>query len=133
MITYDLTCINGHIFEAWFKDYDSFSRQRESGQVECPTCGSSAVDIAFTGCAVHTGRRSAGPLPARDSVVERLAAFLEKNFEDVGERFADEARQMHQGESERRNIRGTATAGEEETLRDEGIAFLKIPLPKLNG
>jgi hypothetical protein len=133
MITYDLTCIDGHRFEAWFKDYQSFTRQRQSGQVECPACGSTEVEIAFTGCAVHTGRRSAEPLPPRDSIIQRLASYLERNFEDVGERFADEARQIHHGESKQRNIRGTATPGEEEALRDEGIGFVKIPLPKLNG
>lgn len=49
--------------------------------------------------------------------------------EDVGERFAEEARRIHYGESERRSIRGQASRADTEALAEEGIAVLKLPLP----
>ena len=51
------------------------------------------------------------------------------NTEDVGERFADEARRIHYGEAAERGIRGQATPDEREALRDEGIEVMPLPLP----
>ena len=56
--------------------------------------------------------------------------YVQTNFEDVGPKFAAEALKIHYGVAEKRNIKGSATADEEETLRDEGIEFFKIPMPK---
>ncbi len=132
MMVYDLRCRGGHVFEAWFKDRESYLEQRRSARVECPSCGSSEVNIAFTGCSIQT-RRPETAAAARDSAIERLRGFLEENFEDVGRRFAEEARLIHSGEAERRNIRGLTTEEEEKVLRKEGVAFLKLPVVKLDG
>jgi hypothetical protein len=51
------------------------------------------------------------------------------NTEDVGERFAEEARRIHYGESENRGIRGDATAEERQALQEEGIEVVAIPMP----
>ena len=50
--------------------------------------------------------------------------------EDVGQRFAEEARRMHHGETEHRNIRGQASAEETEALLDEGIQIMPLVLPE---
>lgn len=50
-----------------------------------------------------------------------------RNTENVGEKFAQEARRMHDGETEERAIRGTATPEEREELAQEGIAVMPIP------
>ena len=52
------------------------------------------------------------------------------NTEDVGERFADEARRMHHGEVERRNIRGQASAEETEALIEEGVSVMPLLIPE---
>ena len=49
--------------------------------------------------------------------------------EDVGERFAEEARRIHYGEATERGIRGQATAEQTEALLDEGIAVMPLPIP----
>ena len=49
--------------------------------------------------------------------------------EDVGDRFADEARKMHYGETEERGIRGQATREQTEALLDEGIPVMPLPIP----
>lgn len=131
MIAYDLRCLEGHVFEAWFKDRRSFLDQKEAGRVQCPVCGSSGVEVAFTGCAIQTERRRELP-EARDSLVHHFQLFLQKNFEDVGAMFAEEARRIHNGQAKRRNIRGTTTPEEEKDLKEDGVEFVKIPIPRLD-
>jgi hypothetical protein len=52
-----------------------------------------------------------------------------ENTEDVGERFAEEARRIHYGETETRGIRGLASPEERVALRDEGIEVMALPIP----
>jgi hypothetical protein len=52
------------------------------------------------------------------------------NTEDVGDKFPEEARRMHYGETEERGIRGQATVAETEALIEEGIGVLPLPVPK---
>lgn len=62
------------------------------------------------------------------------AAFLKalrhvvSNTEDVGERFADEARRMHYGDVEARSIRGQASVRQAVELLEEGIEVLPLPM-----
>jgi hypothetical protein len=65
-------------------------------------------------------------------MLEMVHDFVSKNFDDVGERFAEVALKIHRGEESKRNIRGVTTNKEEETLREEGVEFVKIPVPKFD-
>ena len=58
----------------------------------------------------------------------KMVRHVVANTEDVGNSFPEEARKMHYGEAEHRNIRGHATAEETEELIDEGIAVMPLPL-----
>ncbi|GAB4258734.1 MAG: DUF1178 family protein [Deferrisomatales bacterium] len=148
MITFDLSCANGHRFEGWFQNREAFEDQHRRGLVSCPLCGSTAITKELSAVAVHVSKRSApshrpppeepapqGPGPAKPAVDVRpffraVAEFVEKHFEDVGTSFAEEARKIARGEAEARNIRGTTTPAEEAALEEDGIAFLKVPVPK---
>ena len=67
-------------------------------------------------------------------VLRQMRRYIEQNFQHVGPRFAEEARRMHQGETERRSIYGEASAEESRALRDEGIEVAQIPwLPPHDG
>jgi hypothetical protein len=133
MIAFDMECSRGHIFEGWFDSHASFEDQNARGLVRCPYCDDTDIRKLMSPVAVkksHTENR-----PAREGIdYQRLAReivdYVQNNFEDVGPKFAAEALKMHYGVAERRNIKGSATADEEETLRDEGIEFFKVPLPK---
>lgn len=61
-----------------------------------------------------------------------LHEYIDKTFEDVGSKFAEVALKIHIGEEDNRNIKGTTTKTEEDTLREEGIPFIKIPIPKFD-
>ncbi len=143
MILFDLKCDAGHQFEAWFRDGASFDAQRRSRKVQCPTCGSDAVEKAPMAPKLVRGESAGEPAPPPAKapsksppapnlkMLRALREHIEKNSDDVGERFADEARKVHYGEVEPHNIHGRATPEESRELRDEGIEFGEIPwLPR---
>ena len=53
---------------------------------------------------------------------------INANTEDVGGKFAEEARKIHYGESEERGIRGQATPEEVQDLTDEGVEIAPVPV-----
>jgi hypothetical protein len=137
VIIFDLKCENGHKFDGWFKDRQAFIKQNSQKLVACPICNSCSVDIVPSSVTiVGKDSRSAGKLEEKEiSPLKALQAFqqyINKNFEDVGNQFAEVALKIHFGEEEKRNIKGTTTPQEEETLREEGIQFVKIPIPKMD-
>lgn len=85
------------------------------------------------------------PAPASDNTSSTMAIsgqlrealhemkrFVEANAENVGDKFADEARKIHNGDAEERNIYGETTPDEAEALEEEGVPFGRIPWPKTN-
>ncbi len=130
MIAFDLICSNGHQFECWFKDSASFEEQKSSGIINCPVCDDHQVEKALSSFGIRKNggkkRKQEDPYKALQVVHE----YLDKHFEDVGIDFTKEVLKMHYGESEKRNIKGTATADEETLLKEEGVQFLKIPIIK---
>ena len=133
MIAYDLECVNGHRFEGWFDNAESFSKQHKKGLVTCPVCGSAEVSKMFSTFGIAKHRDSEAPEKPPQQL-EQFIQYVEDNFEDVGVEFAKEALKMHYGVTDYRNIRGVSSEKEEETLRQEGVPFIKLParLPPLS-
>jgi hypothetical protein len=157
MIHYQLRCSEAHEFDGWFKDSATFDRQAALGLVECPTCGNAKVERALMAPSVSTrlalpapaaeAERQAeapavptpAPVPALPpqamarlpaqmvAVLQRMRAEVEKNCDYVGPGFAEEARRMHRGESDKRGIYGETTPDEAESLAEEGIQIASIP------
>lgn len=139
----NLRCAHGHGFEGWFASEDDFLDQNGRGLIECPLCADriitrlpSAPRLNLSGASAPAPAPAAAPASAAAvSPADLQAAWLQavqqvlKNTEDVGERFADEARRIHYGESEHRGIRGQASAEEREALADEGIEVMALPIP----
>ena len=67
--------------------------------------------------------------PELQAAVLKMVRHVVANTEDVGHSFAEEARKIHYGETEQRNIRGHATAEETAELMEEGIGVMPLPLP----
>ncbi len=136
MITYDLKCGNGHKFEGWFANREAFETQRDEALISCPLCESRKIEKVPSAFAVHLShdtsvKEGATAADTRAmSYIRAVSEFVDVNFEDVGDKFADEALKMHRGEKDNRSIRGTSTEAEEEDLKDEGVEFLKVVLPK---
>lgn len=145
----NLRCANGHGFEGWFASDDDYMDQNGRGLVECPLCADkvitrmpSAPRLNLSGAreaqaqaqvqapATPPGAPQVAPQPA-----DLQAAFMKavremmQRTEDVGTRFAEEARRIHYGETPERGIRGQASPEEREALRDEGIETFALPIP----
>ena len=134
MIAYDLTCCQGHTFEGWFADAQAFQTQKKKGLLTCPVCSSAEISRLPSTFAIK--HRPAVGRPPHDDAQKKLEAlghqiqdYVEKNFDDVGSDFAKEALKIHYGAEKPRNIRGVSTTQEEKTLRNEGVDFIKVPLP----
>ena len=152
MIRYRLICSQDHEFEAWFRDSTAYDRQLRRHQVTCPHCG----DVDVTKAVMAPGLKSTpsegrgdGPVEGRSegrgagatgaeakahevarrilAAVGKLKDQVETDCEYVGERFADEARAIHQGDAEDRGIYGEATAEEADDLIEEGIPVFRLP------
>ncbi|QKT02392.1 DUF1178 family protein [Ectothiorhodospiraceae bacterium 2226] len=131
MIVYDLACADGHRFEGWFAGAQDFERQLREGLLTCPVCEAGAVRRVPAPSRINTGK-GARPVPdtAGGGVAEllrKVRELAERSSEDVGERFAEEARRIHYGETEHRNIRGQASAEEVKSLTEEGVPVLPLP------
>ena len=135
MIVYQLNCSSGHGFEAWFRDGASYETQSAAGDVACPMCGDTDVGKAPMAPNVATRRSQIDPHERRArevareilQTVDRLRREVEEKCDNVGDRFAEEARRIHHGETEERGIYGEATDEEAVALDDEGIEFYRLP------
>jgi hypothetical protein len=156
MIRYDLRCSKGHAFDAWFRGSEGYEAERAAGRVLCAICGDSGVEKALMAPAVAASRdRPSPPVPApagdapQASAAPALSAppehplhraltalrsKLEREAEYVGDRFAAEARRMHEGETETKAIWGEATLADAKALLEDGAPVAPLPpLPKRNG
>ncbi len=141
MIVFELICAERHRFEGWFASGEEFGAQKKRRLISCPLCGSDSVE-KLPSARIRTGdaadsRRAAKPGPqsgqSQDlqgrAALNELMNYVLLNTEDVGGRFAQEARRMHQEETPRRGIRGTATHEEAKGMVEEGIPIVPLPIP----
>ena len=140
----DLHCTQQHTFEGWFGSEADFQDQLARGLVECPLCGDVAISKMLSAPRLNLGGAKEEPAqaaaPQQDVVAApdrtmqaawmKMVRHVMANTEDVGPRFADEARRIHYGETQERGIRGQASPGETQALLDEGIGVLPLPVPK---
>lgn len=143
----NLHCAAEHAFEGWFASEEDFQSQLGRGLVSCPLCGDTGIVKGLTAPRLNlrSGTRdepvAAASVAAQDVVAGPDKAALQAAYlkavrelmaktEDVGDRFASEARRMHYGEATERDIRGQATAEETRELLEEGISVLPLPIPK---
>ena len=129
MILFALRCAADHEFEGWFRDGATFERQSVAGKIICPQCGDKSVTKAPMAPRVQRSRgAAAAPSPAqlRKALLE-LRRHVETNCDYVGERFVEEARRIHYGESDPRGIYGEASADDAQDLAEEGIEVKRIP------
>ena len=136
LIHYSLQCDAGHEFEGWFSSSADFDRQSEAGYVSCPHCGSASVGKLLMAPNVTTGRQKEKVQAvvmdtARREMMGKLKEMVREvraNSEDVGEKFPEEARKIHYGETEHRSIYGVASFEDAKELAEEGIDVHPIPL-----
>lgn len=148
MKIFDLQCDSGHAFEGWFSSEGEFTEQKNAGLLSCPLCASSEVVRIPSAPRLNLKSRAASRAepaqaeqpkgqagvanaPSRELQAAWLKAVrhVMTHTEDVGERFAEEARRMHYGETKERGIRGQATREQTRDLLDEGIVVAPLLIP----
>lgn len=134
MIQYTLNCENSHKFEAWFKSGAAFDEQLRNGDVSCPICASGQVEKALMAPAVTTRSNRKVSLSSGhpeqlelQRKLKELRSKVEAEADYVGDKFATEARKIHDEESDPRAIYGEATADEVSGLLEDGIDFMPLP------
>ncbi len=151
----DLRCANGHLFEGWFASEDDFLAQNGSRHIECPMCADQlitrmpsaprlnlghtrsevrdeapAAQVDAANASAATAVTVVNPAPVElQAMWLRAVQHIVANTEDVGARFAEEARRIHYGEAQHRGIRGQATSDERAALAEEGIEAVPLPMP----
>lgn len=131
-----MQCEQEHGFEGWFASSEDFDGQQAKGLVACPYCGSQKVTKLLMAPNVATGRqKERTQTVAMDTLRRDMMARIKDavkeiraNAEDVGERFPEEARKIHYGETEARGIIGQASPDEAQALTDEGIEIAPLPV-----
>jgi hypothetical protein len=151
MIRYSLHCDRGHTFESWFQSSSAYESQEKRRLVNCPVCDSAKVERSIMAPQIVSkkGRDSAIPAPAQPPAevtapgstpllmaqerelrtkLKELRDHIVKNADNVGERFANEARKMHYGDIDQRAIYGEASPEEARSLIDEGVEVSPLPV-----
>ena len=134
MIRFALVCSQAHEFEGWFRDNADFDRQQKHNMVSCPVCETQSVGKAIMAPAVSTARQKEKITLAMGdeqrrmmSEMRALTQKMKAGADYVGDKFADEARKIHDGDTEPRGIYGEATNEEARALIEDGIDFMPLP------
>lgn len=134
MIHFSLCCVEGHDFDGWFRNNDDFESQKSRGLVACPVCHSTSVEKGLMAPAIAKKADNAPMALSADAGQRKMMAQLKElsqkvraNSDYVGNKFAEEARKIHFGESDKTSIYGEATAQEATQLAEDGVSFMPLP------
>lgn len=137
MISFNLICKNDHEFEGWFRNSDDFARQAGKKLVECPQCGDVEIEKSLMAPVVGaksavraTRAEKADQAKKLKKMLGEVRDYVEKNFDDVGDEFPEEARKIYYGETDERPIYGNASDEQARELADEGVPVGKLPWVK---
>jgi len=131
MIKYSLECNQSHTFDAWFSDSLNFEKQNKKNQISCPNCSSLKIKKSIMAPSIPSKNYKSDLLNEKKDKVEvvlsKVRKHVEDNFDYVGDKFADEARSMHYGEKEEREIYGETTIEDAVDLIEEGVNVKPMP------
>ena len=131
MIKYNLKCENDHNFDAWFSDSSNFEKQIKKNLILCPKCSSTKIEKNIMAPNIGSKKQSyTNALKTEkniEKIIKNVRKHVEKNYEYVGNKFADEARAIHYGEKEEREIYGETSVEEAVDLIEEGVNVTPLP------
>ncbi|WBF65705.1 MAG: DUF1178 family protein [Candidatus Kinetoplastibacterium crithidii] len=135
---FNLHCNNDHMFEGWFRSHNEYEEQISKNLITCPICSSSTISKLLS--TPYIGKKGSIALEKtqsnndiRDKSLEQQAKTIENlrqiinKAENVGNNFAEEARMIHSGESQKTSIKGNISLEEKKELEEEGINIIPIP------
>jgi hypothetical protein len=148
MITFDLKCAHGHVFEGWFGSSADYARQYDQRMICCPVCGNDQIAKAIMApniSAKSNQKSLQNPNPALSArpdpealpaqMRDMLQAIAQKQAEMlpsstwVGGQFPEEVRAIYYGETPNRLIHGEASPSEARELAEEGVPIMPMLTP----
>lgn len=133
MKVFTLRCSGDHEFEGWFPSAEESERQLANKMTSCPLCDSTDLTRVPSAPRLNLAQEKTRTVALNDQAAQALwikaLREIAKNTEDVGARFAEEARRIFYREAPERAIRGLASQTERDELLEEGIEVLALPLP----
>ena len=134
MIKYNLKCSNGHEFISWFSDSLEFDKLNKKKLLECIYCSSKKINKSIMAPMISGGKLKEDSsnllnekLSDKKKELLEIRNYIEKNFEFVGDKLSQKAREVYYDKKTKKSIYGTATLKEKEELADEGIDLLSVP------
>ena len=131
MIVFNLICkICSTEFEGWFESAKEFDKQKRKKIINCPYCNSSSVKKSLMTPNLPVKSNSKKETKLKKAVANNIKKYrkiVEKNFDYVGDQFAEEAKKMKYGEKEERPIYGEATIEQTKELAEEEIQVVPLP------
>ena len=134
MIKYNLKCKNNHEFESWFSDSKQFEKLKIKKMLECIFCSSKDISKSIMAPMVSGSKNTEHELEIFEKEIEnkkkellKIREYIEKNFENVGDKLSQKAREVFYDKKTKKSIYGTATPEERDELAEEGIDLLSIP------
>ena len=134
MIKYNLKCDNDHEFESWFSDSNEFEKLNKKKLLECIYCSSKKIEKSIMAPMISATKSKDDKMNFFDKKISKnkdellkLRNYVEKNFEFVGDKFTEKAREVFYDKKSKKGIYGTTTAKEKAELEEEGIELLSIP------
>ena len=136
MILFDLQCEKYHKFECWFATSANYEEQLKNKMISCPYCNSTKIQKSLMAPNINTkstfknskkNNRKKLAQTNLENQIKKFKRYIEKNTDNVGKNFAEEARKIYYGETKSRPIRGESTKKEAQELADEGIPFSQLP------
>jgi hypothetical protein len=140
----NLQCAGLHLFEGWFSSEDDFAGQHIRREIHCPVCNNNDIVKRLSAPRLSLGATEAQanqPSDQEEGPVAESPVALQSQWlqvckdilaatTDVGNDFTEAARKIHYGEAPHRAIRGQATQEQVQTLVEEGIGVLPLPVPE---
>ena len=136
MILFDLQCDKNHKFEGWFASSANYEEQLKNKMIVCPYCNSTKIQKSLMAPNINTKSTSKNSKKSNkkklaqnnlENQIKKFRKYIEKNTDNVGKNFAEEARKIYYGETKSRPIRGESTEKEAQELAEEGIPFSQLP------
>jgi hypothetical protein len=134
MIVYNLICEHQHLFEGWFTSAEDYDLQIAQKLLTCPVCSSQQISKQLSAPRLNLAQSETIQESAQQLVQAEMLRLMRQwvdKTEDVGERFAEEARRIHYQEAPERGIRGVASREEARALLEEGIEVMPLPIAEM--
>ena len=136
MIKYKLFCKDCSVnFDSWFSSSSEFEKVKRLKLLNCVKCGSKSISKSLMAPNIMKTKNKSNLIDSSKKLkiknkLREYQKFIKNNFQYVGDNFTYEARSIHYGKKETKNIYGNASLQDIKELKEEGIDTDIVPWVK---